>query len=258
MDPGFRRDDGNRGCGEETGLMTARRRFYKTVSVTDDFGIALDDRVVKTPMKAPLRLPTRPLAEAVAAEWEAQGEKIDPATMLFTKLANTAIDRVGPLRAAIVSEVLDYANSDLVCYRAGTPDALVLRHTGAWDPIVDWARTALDAPFVVTIGIVHTPQPEAALQAYASALAELSHFELSAYYTIMTLTGSALIAMMLARNAITPEAAWAAAHVDEDYQIEQWGGDEEAATRHALRLKEFTACCRFMALARPYAVRSAR
>lgn len=229
--------------------MTTRRRFYKTVSVTDDFGIALDGRVVKTPMKASLLLPTRPLAEAVAAEWDAQGEKINPATMPFTKLANTAIDRVGPLRATIASEVLDYANSDLVCYRADKPEALVLRHASAWDPIVDWARTALDAPFVVTTGIVHTPQPGAALQAYASALAELSHFELSAYYTVMTLTGSALIAMMLARNAITPEAAWVAAHVDEDYQIEQWGDDEEAAARRAQRLTEFTACCHFMALA---------
>ena len=230
--------------------MTSRRRFYKTVAVTDGLGIALDGRVVKTPMKAALRLPARALAEAVAAEWQAQGEKINPGSMLFTKLANTAIDRVGPLRQIIDAEILDYANSDLVCYRAGKPDALVLRHAAAWDPIVDWARTALDAPFIVTTGIVHTPQTEAALKAYASALATLSDFELAAYYTIMTLTGSALIAMMLARHAITPEAAWAAAHVDEDYQIEQWGGDEEAAARRALRLTEFSACCRFMALAK--------
>ncbi len=113
----------------------------------------------------------------------------------------------------------------------------------------DGPSGALDAPFVVTTGVVHTPQPGATLQAYASALAELSHFELSAYHTVMTLTGTALIAMMLARKAIAPETALAAAHVDEDYQIEQWGDDEEATARRVLRLTEFTACCRFMALA---------
>ena len=230
--------------------MTPAKRFYKSVAVTDDLGIALDGRAVKTPLKSKLRLPTRALAEAVAAEWEAQGEKIDPGTMLFTKLANTAIDRVGPDRARIVSEVVDYAGSDLVCYRAAAPDALVERHAKAWNPVVDWARTALDAPFVVTTGIIHVAQPETALKAHEAALGGLSHFELSAYYSVMTMTGSALIAMMLARNATTPEAAWNAAHVDEDYQIELWGQDYEAADRREARFREFTACCRFLALSR--------
>lgn len=230
--------------------MTARRRFFKTVSVTDDFGIALDGRAVKTPLKAALRLPTRALAEATAAEWDAQAEKIDPASMPFTRLANTAIDRVAPLRRAIAAEVLEFAGSDLVCYRAEKPDALVRRQALAWDSVVDWARTALDAPFTVTTGIIHVPQPAAALKAFAAALAHLDDFELSAYHTIMTLTGSALVAMMLARNALTPEAAWAAAHIDEDFQIEHWGEDEEAATRRAARLAEFTCCCQFMSLAK--------
>ena len=132
--------------------MTARRRFYKTVAVTDDLSIALDGRPVKTPVKARLQLPTKALAQAIAAEWDAQGEKIDPATMLFTKLANTAIDRVAPDRARIVAEVLDYANSDLVCYRAGHPPPLVERQAKVWDPVVDWARTVLDAPYEVTVG----------------------------------------------------------------------------------------------------------
>ena len=229
--------------------MTARRRFYKTVTVTDTNGIALDGRSVKTPLKAALALPTRPLAEAVAAEWDAQGEQIDPAAMILTKLANTAIDRVGPHRAAIIAEVVDYANADLVCYRAGTPEALVERHARSWDPVVDWARTALDAPFTVTSGIIHKPQPEAALKAHETAVAALNDFELAAYHSIMSLTGSALIAMMLARAAIPPEAAWIAAHVDEDYQIELWGQDEEAQKRRAARYAEFMACCRFLALA---------
>jgi chaperone required for assembly of F1-ATPase len=218
--------------------------------VTDDLGIALDGRAVKTPLKANLQLPTKGLAEAVAAEWEVQKDAIDPASMLFTKLANTAIDRVRQDRPRITSEVLEYAGSDLVCYRAGQPEALVERHAKSLDPIIDWALTELDAPFAVTTGIIHVAQPEAALRAHEAALSALNEFELSAYFSIMTLTGSALIAMMLARSAIIPEAAWIAAHVDEDYQIEQWGQDEEAHARRAARYREFMACCKFMELSR--------
>lgn len=231
--------------------MTARKRFYKDVTVTEDLGIALDGRPVKTPMKASLRLPTRALAEAVAAEWAEQGDEIKPATMYLTKLANTAIDRVGEHRAAIEQEAVDYANSDLVCYRTDRPPELVERQARAWDPIVDWARTALDSPFEVTTDIIHRPQPEAALAAFAACLKPLSDFELAAFHAIMTLTGSALIAMMLARKATVPEAAWLAAHVDEDYQIEHWGQDAEAQARRAARYTEFMACCRFLTLCRP-------
>jgi chaperone required for assembly of F1-ATPase len=218
--------------------------------VTDDLGIALDGRPVKTPMKLALRLPARPLAEAVAAEWEAQGEKLDPASMILTKLANTALDRVAANRGTIEAEMQDYANSDLVCYRADRPPDLVQRHTRQWDPVVDWARTALDAPFAVTMGVMHRPQPEEAIQAFRAALADLTDFELAAFHTLMTLTGSALIALMLARRVISPEEAWITAHVDEDYQIEHWGEDAEAEARRAARLKEFMAACRFLALAR--------
>lgn len=231
--------------------MTARRRFYKDVSVTDELGIALDGRPVKTPMKVALRLPTRDLAEAVAAEWAGQGEEIRPTTMTLTKLANTALDRVAEHRAAIEREVIDYANSDLVCYRADRPPQLVEMQDRGWDPIVDWARTELDAPFQVTDGIMHRPQPEAALTAFGQAVSGLSDFELAAFHSLMTLTGSALIAMMLARQSLTPEAAWTAAHVDEDYQIEHWGLDDEARARREGRHAEFMACCRFLALAQP-------
>lgn len=230
--------------------MTARRRFYKDVTVTDELGIALDGRPVKTPMKAPLALPARPLADAVAAEWAAQGEDLRPATMYLTKLANTAIDRVVTHRPALAREALDYANSDLVCYRADRPPELVAMQETFWNPIVDWARTELDAPFEVAHGIIHRPQPEAALTAFSEALKHLNDFQLAAVCSIMTLTGSALMAMMLARRAIMPEAAWAAAHVDEDYQIAQWGQDEEARDRRIGRHAEFMACCRFMELAR--------
>ena len=126
-----------------------------------------------------------------------------------------------------------------------------MRHAAAWDPVVDWARTVLDAPFEVRVGVIHKPQPDAALTAHALALKELNDFELAAYHSLMTLTGSALIAMMLARGATIPESAWLAAHVDEDYQIEQWGEDAEAQARRAVRYAEFMTCCRFLALAKP-------
>jgi chaperone required for assembly of F1-ATPase len=230
--------------------MTARRRFYTSATVTEDLGIALDGRPVKTPLRSPLRLPTLALAEAVAAEWAGQGAEIKPATMIMTKLANTAIDRVGPDRGRIEAEVLDFANSDLVCYRADRPPDLVQRQRSLWNPVIDWAHTALDAPFEVTEGIVHRPQPKQAIAAFALALKDLSDFELAGFHSIMTLTGSALTAMMLARQAAVPESAWLAAHADEDYQIQHWGQDAEAQAKRALRYTEFMACCRFMALAR--------
>ena len=230
--------------------MTARRRFYKTVTVSDDNAIALDGRPIKTPMKAPLRLPNRALAEAVAAEWEVQATEINPAAMPLTRLANTAIDRVSRERPKIAAEAVAYANSDLVCYRADRPPDLVARQAAAWDPVVDWARTALDAPFAVTSGVIHQPQPAAALTAFAAAVAALDDFELAAFHTMMTLTGSALIGMMLARRAISPEEAWRIAHVDEDYQVELWGEDDEARMRRASRREEFLASCRFLSLAR--------
>jgi chaperone required for assembly of F1-ATPase len=230
--------------------MTARRRFYTDVTVTADNGIALDGKPIKTPMKLSLRLPGKALAEAVAAEWQGQGAEINPASMPLTRLANTAIDRVAQERPKIEAEALAYANSDLVCYRAGQPADLAARQAAAWDPVVDWARTALDAPFEVTAGLMHRPQPEAALTAFAAAVAALDDFELAAFHTAMTLTGSALIAMMLARSAILPDEAWRIAHVDEDYQTGLWGEDDEAKARHAARREEFMAACRFLALSR--------
>jgi len=224
------------------------RRVYKEVGITPDGGIALDGRPVRTPKKAPLILPTHALAKAVAAEWEAQGDKIDPRTMFMTKLANTAIDRVGRGRERILAEMVDYAASDLVCYRAERPPDLVARQAVCWNPVIDWATTTLDAPFESIPGVMHRPQPPEAIQMVGSALAGMNNFEIAAVHNIMTLTGSALMALMLARGALSSEAAWAAAHVDEDYQIDNWGEDEEAAERGDARHKEFLACCKFLEL----------
>ncbi|MGH6855439.1 MAG: ATP12 family chaperone protein, partial [Aestuariivirga sp.] len=202
------------------------------------------------PKKASLILPTRALAEAIAEEWAGQGEKLIPATMPLTKLANTAIDRVGAERPRILAEMVDYAASDLVCYRAGRPQGLVARQATHWNPVIDWALTALDAPFKVTLGVVHRPQPPEALHAIAGVIAAMDEYEIAALYTIMTITGSMLITLMLAHGALAADAAWAAAHVDENFQIENWGEDAEATARRAARHKEFVSCCRFVELCR--------
>jgi chaperone required for assembly of F1-ATPase len=230
------------------------RRFYKTVSVTAELGIALDGKRVKTPKKALLALPAETLARAVAAEWAGQGERIDPATMMLTKLANTAIDRVGSDRARILAEMVDYAASDLVCYRADSPPDLVARQARHLDPVIEWALTVLDAPFETTPGVMHKTQPPESLRAVSGALAVMDDFEIAALHTIMTITGSMLITLMLANGALSANAAWMAVHVDEDYQIENWGEDSEASARRAARHKEFLACCRFLELCRTSAL----
>ncbi len=229
--------------------MKSRRRFYKTVDLSQAGGILLDGKPVRTPMKAALVLPTVELARAVAGEWEAQGEKIVPATMPLTRLANTAIDRVSPDRPRIVAEMLDFAGSDLTCYRAEAPPDLVERQALAWNPVLAWAAASLDATFLVTAGIVHRPQTEAALKAVRSHLDGLDPFVLTALHNLMTLTGSLLISAMTLAGKLEPEAAWLAAHTDEDYQIAQWGEDTEARQRRNLRHREFLACCRFAGLA---------
>jgi len=224
------------------------KRFYKIVTVGDDHSILLDGRAVKTPMKKKLALPTAALAEAVAEEWRAQLKVINPALMPLTKLANTAIDRVGTERPHVAGEVVAFAANDLVCYRAGEPAELLSLQTMHWNPVLHWAQAALDAAFQSTIGVSHVAQPAPALKAVERHIADLDDFMLTAVHNTMTLTGSALLALMLQARAISPEDAWAAAHVDEDFQISQWGEDFEAAARRAYRKTEFDATDRFLNL----------
>jgi len=227
------------------------RRFYKQVSVTLEFGIVLDGKQVKTPGKRHLIVPNAELAAAIAEEWEAQAETIKPESMPFTKLANTAIDRVAPERPRIIAEVIEYAGSDLVCYRAENPQALVERQAAHWDPVISWARNELDLSFRSFPGVVHHPQPRDSLKTLERVVAAVDDFALTGFHNIMTLTGSALLALMLTRGRISPDEAWKAAHVDEDFQIERWGEDWEAKERQERRLKEFEACCRFLKLTAP-------
>jgi chaperone required for assembly of F1-ATPase len=185
----------------------------------------------------------------VAAEWENQAEKIDPHTMPITRLSNTALDRVAPDCARIVGEIVEFAGSDLVCYRADKPQGLVERQARAWQPVLDWSRAVLAAEFVATEGVVHVKQPDSALEAARAYFAQKSPWSLTAIHNITTLTGSALIAAMACAGEIPASEAWAAAHVDEDWQIEQWGWDEEARHRRNHRRREFDNCLRFCELA---------
>ena len=226
------------------------KRFYKSVAVTDQFGIALDGRNIKTPLKAPLVLPNRALAEAVAAEWDAQVDVINPHAMPLTKLANTAIDRATMEKSKIAAEILEFAGSDMVCYRAESPAGLVLRQTTHWDPIIAWARADLRAAFATVSTITHKRQPPAALQALEASIVALDPFSFVVVHNLTTLTGSALLATMLAVAKIPTDAAWRAANVDEDWQIETWGEDAEATARRTGRLEEFSASVKFVNLAR--------
>jgi chaperone required for assembly of F1-ATPase len=224
------------------------KRFYKSVMVAATQGghpaayrILLDGKPVRTPAKALLAVPTRALAEAIAGEWEAQREHIDPSGMPLTRLANSAIDGVRTHQAEVRAEIAKYAASDLLCYRASEPELLVRRQAELWDPVLAWGRNALGATFAVAKGIMPVAQPGAATSAVARTLEGFDAFGLAALHVMTTLTGSALLALAHARGHLTAEAAWAAAHVDEDWQIGRWGEDAEAAARRRRRWSEMEA-----------------
>jgi chaperone required for assembly of F1-ATPase len=226
------------------------KRFYKTVSVTDKLEIALDGRVVKTPLKVPLRLPTPKLAKAVAAEWDAQTEFIHPGAMPLTKLTNTAIDRATAERAGISAEILEFTGSDMVCYRADKPQSLVALQAKHWDPVVAWAHEALNAKFKTVDSITHITQSSEVFNNVRNCVDGLDNFTFAAVHNLTTLSGSALIALMLATGGMSTDAAWAAANVDEDWQVATWGKDDEAEVRRMGRLQEFSACANFINLAK--------
>ena len=217
------------------------KRFYATASVGAENEILLDGRAVKTPMKARLVLPTRKLAEAIAQEWQAQEQVINPGLMPLTKYANTAIDRAVSERDSVLSDFEKYAGSDLVCYRADKPPALVDMQALHWNPVIADAATHLGATFRTATGIVHVAQDAHATAAARAAAAALDPFRLTVLYNLTTLTGSALLSLMLVAGRASPEQGWAAAHVDEDYQIAEWGADDEAMARRAARRMDYDA-----------------
>ncbi len=227
-----------------------RKRFYQAVTVGEGmaYPILLDGRAVKTPAGGALAAPSRPLAQAIAAEWDAQGERIDPAAMPLTRLANTIIDGVAPNPEPLRQEIVNYLGSDLVCYRAATPEGLVARQAQHWDPVLAWAREAHGARFVLGEGVIFVAQPENAVAAARSAIPS-DPWRLGAISAITTLTGSALIALAVAAEQLGVDEAWAAAHVDEDWNMDFWGRDELAMQRRTARFAEMQAAGTVLCLA---------
>jgi chaperone required for assembly of F1-ATPase len=227
------------------------KRFYKAAEASPEpggVGILLDGRPVRTPAKNLLRLPTEELAEAVAAEWDAQGEEIDPQSMPLTGLANAAIDRVAPDPAAFARTLAAYGESDLLCYRSEGPRALVERQGALWDPLVEWARLRFDVELEVTAGIIHRPQPAPTVEQLRRAAAARGDFQLAALAPLVTISGSLITALALAEGSIGLDQAWAAATLDETWQIEQWGEDALAVQALRNRRREFEAAYRFLTL----------
>jgi chaperone required for assembly of F1-ATPase len=221
------------------------KRFYKTVTISEGdegFAIELDGKAVRTPARHKLTVSTQTLAELVAAEWQAQTDVIDPATMPVTRLVNTALDGVATDTQAVFEDILRFSTSDMLCYRAEGPEALVQRQTERWDPVLDWAANELGARFILVEGVMHHEQPRDAISAFSAALRKHDDAtKLTALHTITTLTGSALLALAFAERLLPPDEIWSLAHLDEDWTIEHWGSDEEAEQRRAQRFTDFKA-----------------
>jgi chaperone required for assembly of F1-ATPase len=227
------------------------KRFYKNAEAVASAGgvaILLDGRPVKTPGRRPLMLPTEELAEAVAAEWNDQSEDIDPRAMPLTGLANAAIDRVTPDPAAFARGLAQYGESDLLCYRAEGPQLLVRRQAEHWDALLDWARLRFDIALETVCGVMHRPQPPASIAMLHAAVAARDPFRLAGLSPLVTVGGSLIIALALSEGAIGLEEGWAAATLDEQWQIEQWGEDSLAIQALTARRRDFDAAYRFLTL----------
>ncbi len=227
------------------------KRFYKTVSlepVAGGHAIRLDGRAVKTPARAELVLPTASLASAVAAEWEAQVEKVDPWSMPLTGLANAAIDRVAPDIHAFATAVAVYAETDLLCYRADGPAELIGHQAETWDPLIDWAQQRYNIEFEIVHGIMHERQPPETVARLTAAVHGYDAWRLVAFQPLVTIAGSLIIALALAEGEIDVESGFAAAQLDELWQLEKWGEDSFATQARENKRADFKAAARFLAL----------
>ncbi len=230
--------------------MTAPRRFWNTAAVAEAgqaVAVALDGRVPKTPSGQPLQLPTRSLAEAIAAEWEAQSETIDPFSIPLTRLANVAIDRTPLARKAMVEEVVRYCETDLLCHLADTPQELIERQNIGWRPVRDWAADTLGVRLIAVAGIIAAEQPDASLDAARAHAANLDDFSLTGLAWAVPLFGSALLGLAVEQGELHAEAAFDLSRIDELWQIEQWGEDAEAAEVAARRAEDARALGRWFA-----------
>ena len=219
-----------------------RKRFYKAAGFAEaegGFAVTLDGKPIRTPSGRHVVAPNRAIAEAIAAEWEAQIETINPLTMPLTRFANSVAE-VGDRVDAVAEDAAKYLGTDLLFYRAGHPEALIAREAAHWDPILSWAANELGAHFILSEGIMHVAQPEPAIKA-ARAAFPADPWSVAALHVVTTMTGSALLALALLHEVRDSEQVWAAAHVDEDWNIEKWGIDEEVAARRRARQVDFNA-----------------
>ena len=215
------------------------KRFWTDVSLRDEpegFGISLDARPVKTPAKRALVVPTRGFAEAVAAEWAAQVEKIDPTSMPFTRTANAALDKVAVQHAEVADMLAAYGDSDLLCYRADYPQALVDRQAKQWDPMLAWAKETLGVSLEARSGVMHVPQTPDALKLLRERVHAMNPFELAGFHDLVSLSGSLILGFAATYDMLAPKAIWDISRLDEIWQAQEWGADEEA--ENAARVKE--------------------
>ncbi len=227
------------------------KRFWREAQVVeqkDGFAIALDDRPVRTPGKRTLVVPNRALADAIAGEWNAQGDTVEPSGMPLTRFANSAADGVTLQRAEAIEEVARYGATDLICYRATDPPELVECQSVGWQPLVDWIASEFEIQLEIVSGVLPVAQSQATIDAFHVAVSAFDDFPLTGLHAAAAACGSLVIALALARGRLDAEAAWSLSQLDEAYQIERWGEDAEAADRRARLLADLEAASRFMAL----------
>ena len=230
------------------------KRFWKQAQAEEcdgGFTVKLDGRPVRTPAKAPLVVPTRMMADAIAQEWDAQEKLVDPRTMPVTRGANAAIDKVRTQRAEVIALLAEYGDSDLLCYRAAGPEGLITRQSEGWDPMLDWAADTLGARLFVGEGVMHVTQKPDALDRLTAEIAAFDDFALAGVHDLISLSGSLVLALAVTRDAIAVDDAWMLSRIDEHWQIEQWGEDEEAASAELIKKKAFEGAARFYRLALP-------
>ena len=227
------------------------KRFWKEVSTSaeaDGWAIHLDERAIRTPGRALLVVPTVALADAIAGEWRSVESEIDPRAMPLTGLANAAIDRIAPDRQAFASGIAKYGEADLACYRSEWPPDLVSRQQASWDELLEWGRRRYDVDFSTTTGLLHVPQSRATVDRLGQAVAQLDAFHLAGLAPLVFIGGSLIAALAVLEGAMSHEAAWEAVSIDERWQLEQWGGDEEAVAALENRRLDFFAGARFLDL----------
>lgn len=219
-----------------------RRRFWKTAGVlpeADGFAVTLDGKPLRTPAGASLRVPTAAFAAAIAAEWDDLDAEIVPDLLPLTRAANSAIDQVTRQRDAVIDVIAAYGQTDLLCYRADAPEGLVARQAAAWDPWLAWSAAILDAPLVATAGVMHIAQPDSSLAALRSAIAAEDAFGITALHELVALSGSLVLGLAVARGALDGNDAWRLSRIDEVWQIEQWGADDDAEAAAEVRRDAF-------------------